>query len=331
MLGRPESPAPLQSPASTRVLETARHRATAALLGVSTALLQLPPRVAASWFTAPPARFRPPWGSPREATPHAFARGCAGRALGPPSGVSDPVSPLPARRPEDDSPGVCAPTARSDAEDPVHPGIPAPGTFRPQGLITLPADSSPPRLATARRPPQRPWGSPFRVLLLTASGTSLEASPLLSFFQSARRRVVATPEVGSGGKGARLAAARRRRRPNLALLGLCPSKAFSSDHLRTGFPILFPLVLLLGMLPTDHAQPGLQGMFSGGSGLVSQETAGLPGVWHLIERGASMGNVRSGLMASPRPPYASIGRPLRSTGLPDRSSAPRRVGATTRT
>ncbi len=260
---------------------------TSALLGIGTALFQLPSRVAASWFTAPPARFRPPWGSSREATPHAFARGCAGRALGPPSGVSDPVIPLPTRRSRESSPGVPSPTARSDAEDPVHPGIPAPGTFRPQGLATLPAASSPPRLATARRPPQRPWGSPFRALLPPASGTSLEASPLLSFFQSARRRVVATPEVGSGGKGARLAAARRRRRPNLALLGFCPSKAFSSDHLRTGFPILFPLGLLLGMLPTDHAQPGLQGLFSGGSGLVSHETACLPGVLHLVERGAS--------------------------------------------
>jgi hypothetical protein len=86
--------------------ETARRRAKSALLGVGASLLQLPSRVAASWFTAPPARFRPPWGSPREATPHAFARGCAGRALGPPSGVSDPVVPLPARRPRDDSPGV---------------------------------------------------------------------------------------------------------------------------------------------------------------------------------------------------------------------------------
>jgi hypothetical protein len=167
------------------------------------------------------------------------------------------------------------------------PGIPAPGTFRPQGLATLPAVFSLPRLTTARRPSQRPWGSPFRVLLPPAGGTSLEVSPLLSFFQSARRRVVATPEVGSGGRGARLAAARRRRRPNLALLGLGPSKASSSDHLRTGFPILFPLGLLLGMLPTDHAQPGLQGIFSGGSGLVSLETACLPGVWHLVDRGTS--------------------------------------------
>jgi hypothetical protein len=163
------------------------------------------------------------------------------------------------------------------------PGIPLPGTFRPQGLATLPAASSPPRLATARRPPQRPWGSPFRALLPPASGASLEASPLMSFFQSARRRVVATPEVDSGGRGARLAAARRRRRPNLALLGLRPSKAFSSDHLRPGFPDLFPHDLLLGMLPTDHAQPGLQGVFSGGSGLVSHETACLPGVLHLVD------------------------------------------------
>jgi hypothetical protein len=61
------------------------------------------------------------------------------------------------------------------------PGIPAPGTFRPQGLVTLPAASSPPCLTTARRPPQRPWGSPFRALLLPASGTPLGASPLLSF------------------------------------------------------------------------------------------------------------------------------------------------------
>jgi len=167
------------------------------------------------------------------------------------------------------------------------PGVPPPSTFRPQGLATLPAASSPPCLAAARRPPQRPWGSPFRVLLLPAGGASLEASPLLSFFRPARRREVATPEVSSGGKGARLAAARRRRRPNLALMGFCPSKASSSAHLRIGFPILFPLGLLLGMLPTDHAQPGLQGMFSGGSGLVSQETACLPGVWHLVDRGTS--------------------------------------------
>jgi len=125
---------PLQSPASTRVLETTRRRAESALLGVGTALLQLPPRVAASWFTAPPARFRPPWGSAREATPRAFARGCAGRALGPPSGVSDPVSPLPTRRPRDDSPGVCAPAARTSAEDPVSPGDPCPRHLPPSGF-----------------------------------------------------------------------------------------------------------------------------------------------------------------------------------------------------
>jgi hypothetical protein len=61
------------------------------------------------------------------------------------------------------------------------PGVPRPGTFRPQGLTTLPAAYAPPYLTTARRPPQRSWGSPFRVLLLPASGTPLGASPLLSF------------------------------------------------------------------------------------------------------------------------------------------------------
>jgi hypothetical protein len=125
---------PLQSPSSAREQEATRRRATPALLGVGTALLQLPSRVAASWFTAPPARFRPPWGSPREATPHAFARGCAGRALGPPSEVSKPVRPLPTRRPRDDSPGVLAPSAPTNAEDPVHPGDSTPRHLPPSGF-----------------------------------------------------------------------------------------------------------------------------------------------------------------------------------------------------
>jgi hypothetical protein len=133
-VGPAESPVPLQSPTSARGQEATRRRAASALLGVGTTLLQLPSRVAASWFTAPPARFRPPWGSPREATPHAFACGCAGRALGPPSGVSEPVRPLPTRRPRDDSPGIYAPTAHTSAEDPVHPGDSAPRHLPPSGF-----------------------------------------------------------------------------------------------------------------------------------------------------------------------------------------------------
>jgi hypothetical protein len=67
-------------------------------------------------------------------SPRAFARGCAGRALGPPSGVSEPVRPLPARRPRDDSPGVCAPAALANAEDPVHPGDSTPRHLPPSGF-----------------------------------------------------------------------------------------------------------------------------------------------------------------------------------------------------
>jgi len=145
--GRTDRPCPsraLRAHGNKRPRVAARHPHS---LGHRPALLQLPSRVAASWFTAPPARFRPPWGSPREATPHAFARGCAGRALGPPSGVSDPVIPLPTRRSRDSSPGVPCPC----------------GTFR-RGGSGSPGDSCP------RHLPPSGFGYPPGGLLSSAPG-----------------------------------------------------------------------------------------------------------------------------------------------------------------
>jgi hypothetical protein len=226
--------------------------------------------------------------------------------------------------------GFRAPTAHSSKEDPVLPGVPPPSTFRPQGLITLPAASSPPSLATARRPPQRPWGSPFRVLHLPASGTPLGASPLLSFIQSARRRVAATPEVDSDGEGARLASARRPRRPNLALLGLRPSKAFSSTTLgpaSRSWPLL-PFGRRCSLRSTSGRDsrgcsvaeaalslsrlPAFLGFGTSSITGPLRETCA-PGLW-----------LRLGLRT------LASGGLLGAPDLPDRSSAPRRVGATNR-
>jgi len=112
------------------------------------------------------------------------------------------------------------------------PGVPRPGTFRPQGLITLSTACSPAGLAKARRPTQRVWDSPFRALLRPIRGTPLGASPLLSFPSGRKRPPAATPEVSSDREGARPdPPSRRTGAAEPCPPGIRPFKAFSSTAL----------------------------------------------------------------------------------------------------
>jgi hypothetical protein len=139
------------------------------------------------------------------------------------------------------------------------PGVPCPGTFRPQGLTTLSAVYSPPCLATARQPPQRPWGSPFRALLLPTGGAPLGASPLLSFPpagpKAGRPRLQRLSPAGEGARRAAEATAEP------CPPGFRPFKAFPSDAFVAGFPApshlmpfrpeVLPTFLLPGGAPGD--------------------------------------------------------------------------------
>ena len=151
-----------------------------------------PPPVAAYSVQRLPLRgLRPPWGLPDwihlHTSVHRRRRSCAWPAFGV-SGPEVPLSPWESPKGptqgKDGSPGVLLPTTRSNQTGPVHPGIPLPGTFRPQGFIlTLSTVCSLPGLAPARQPAQRPWDSPFKALLLPTGATPLGASPLLSFLR----------------------------------------------------------------------------------------------------------------------------------------------------
>lgn len=160
----------------------ARCRAPPALPWRSPALQGLRPPVAPSWFSAPPCvvsttvgySLRP---APRPAEAFRGALSCAWPAFE----ASNRESPSRARRRGAGAPGFSSPTTLTSTANPVPRGVPPPRTFRPQGLSTLSTAFPSPCPAAARRPPRRPWGSPFRALLLPASATPLGVSPLLSF------------------------------------------------------------------------------------------------------------------------------------------------------
>jgi len=189
-----------------------------------------------------------------------------------------------ARRLGNGSPGVLAPTTHASKEDPDHPGVPRPGTFRPQGLITLAAACAPPSLATVRRPPQRQWDSPFRVLLPPTGRASLKthASPVV--YSNPRTRGRPRLQSSAGWEGARLATARRRGRPNLTLLGFGPSKAFSSTTFEPASRSEPLIPFRPEVLPTFLLPGGVPGVCVWRKRLVSLKTAGLPGVSHLIDK-----------------------------------------------
>jgi len=75
----------------------------------------------------------------------------------------------------------------NNATDPVTPGFPHPGTFRPRGLNTPPAVCSLPRLAEPVGS-AAPMGFSLQGLAPPIRGTPLGASPLLPFKGPARRR-----------------------------------------------------------------------------------------------------------------------------------------------
>jgi hypothetical protein len=161
------------------------------------------------------------------------------------------------------------------------PRPPRLGTFRPQGLGTLSTICSPTRLAMVRRPRQRPWDSPFRVLLLPTSGAPLGASPLLSF---PRRRFRGRGRDSRGwlwpGRGTK-ALTRRSRPPNLALLGFRPFRVFSSIALGPASRSEPSMPFRPEVLPTFPLPGGASRDCEQWKRLVSLETACPPGVVHL--------------------------------------------------
>ena len=239
----------------------------------------------------PPARFRPPWGLPGRGPPSRRSAGAAPSCTWPACGASDRRAPSRARRRRNGAPGVSSPTTQPGMGDPVDPGIPLPGTFRPQGFSTLPAACSPPCPAAARRPPQRPWGSPFRALLLPARGAPLGVSPLLSFPRAAfaaRPRLQRLTRVGKGN----VPAARRQRPQTLpswvfAPPGLSPPSPWKR------LPAPGPSCRSTGTAPYGCSPGRGLGVVMRRNRLISLETAGPPGVCHLPGNARLLGPRRS--------------------------------------
>jgi len=222
---------------------------------------------------------------------------------------------------------------------PVHPGFPHPGTFRPQGLSTLSTVCSLRRLA-------KPVGSAaslgFSLQGLAPPGPRCPSRGLASpavprphpQAEPARlQRIVQTPAAlpagaMNPGRGPTRQHLWKTKTwpPNLALLGVRPSRAFSSVALR-------PRTRPKPFLPFDRkrslrfrSRAGFQGFGVRRKRLVSLETAGPPGVLHLIATSTSADPRPPWLMVSPRPPGTS---PAASSDgdAPYRSSVLSRLGA----
>jgi hypothetical protein len=162
--------------------------------------------------------------------------------------ASDRKSPLRARRREAGTHGFSSPTTHTGLASPVTPGVPPPGTFRPQGLSTLSTACSSPCPAAARRPQRRPWGSPFRVLLLPASATPFGASPLLSFPGMTEAMPARLQRFIPAREGERAPARRRPHKPYPP--GCSPLQGFRLRHRGRGFPRRAPRVAGPRELPT---------------------------------------------------------------------------------
>jgi len=264
--------------ADGRTRVTARH---AALLRRWPALLRLTAPVAPIRFRAPPPRFAVAsvLGSSRAALSARYRtrnqRTCAWLVL--------EVSGLPPRpsRPEgprrDRSPGISLPTAHASPGDPVVPGFPRPGIFRPRGLATPSTACSPPGRTTIRQSPRRPWDFSFRVLLLPAGGTPFGASPLLSFLRTAR--------TGPGPKGPSRPVSVRARLQRLTPTGKGPDRqraearwsaqvlpswssplqGFLLRRLGTGFPARSPSCPWIGSAPYVPLPAEASGVYASGA------------------------------------------------------------------
>ena len=160
----------------------------------------------------------------------------------------------------DDSPGVSSPTTHSNLTGPVHPGLPGPGTFRPQGL-TYPLDGLlPVRSGTGSSTGAANMGFALQGLAppdqrYPSRGlASLVVSPLpISRGRARLQRLTLVRE------GARKPLPKQRP-PNLALLGFGPFRVFSCATLEpasrfeplTPFrPEVLPTFPLPGEAPGD--------------------------------------------------------------------------------
>ena len=297
-------------------------------LGVDPRFVRAPRPVAAIRFPAPPPRFRPPWGLSGTAPRHR------------PEATATPVlrlARLRSVRPRD-------PPPRPEAERRLSWGLFPYGTFRQEGSgrsrgfhapapsalrVCVPSRRLSPLLAS-RRPVGRSSAHGVRPSGPCSTPPAAPLSgPLLScrFLRPARR-----PDGRDSrgflrtGKGPD---APPKRPPNLALLGFAPPRLSPPTAFVTGFPAPSP------SCPSGrkyslrfYFRAGLQGIVERRNRLVSLETAGLPGVLHLLDREAPLraaGSRAYGFTATGKsaPPTA-----LRDSGGPDRSSAPARIGAT---
>jgi len=190
----------------------------------------------------------------------------------------------PASHPEvrDGSHGIPAPTARFQPGGFGSPGASSPGTFRPQGLITLPTAFSPPGLATEQVRRSALGILPSRPCSFQPTGRPFGASPLLSFRSPAQGRATATSEVCTAGKGNVKPPPKWRPRRTL------PSWAFSPPGLspsptESGFPLLPLVPFRPEALPTVPLPGGASGVDIRRSWLASLEAAGPHGVLHLSD------------------------------------------------
>jgi len=160
----------------------------------------------------------------------------------------------PASRPgaRDGSHGIPVPTAHCQPGGFGSPGASSPGTFRPQGLTTLPTAFSPPRPGDGTSPPQRSWGSPFKALLLPTNWAPFRGLASLVVPQPGTRPSGRDFRGLYGWEGERAATTEMAATPNLAFLGVLPSRAFPfADGER--LPALAPRALPAGSAPYGSA------------------------------------------------------------------------------
>ncbi len=228
-----------------------------------------------------PSAVRLPWGLPADGGPCASAWG-ADHVLDPSLEFLVPDSP-----PASEDAGTALMEFCPLRHTPARrirslPGVPRPGTFRPQGLATLSTAFAPPHPAAARRPPRHPWGCPFRALLLPASGTPLGASPLLSFLRAASAARPRLQRMTLTGKGTDEPPRKRGGRRSLPswvspLQGSLLWRLGPASRPEPFFPFR-PEVLFTVPLPAGDPRVVVRQ-----SRLASLETAGPPGVLHLPE------------------------------------------------
>jgi len=204
--------------------------------------------------------------------------------------------------------GVFSPTTRSNPMDPVLPGVPRPGTFRPQGLITLSTASSPPGLAPGPSTRAAPMG--FALQGLAPPGRRYPSQGLPSHVVSplplarTRSRLQRSSPTGKGNES---------RRPKTTTAAPCPPGCCAPS----GFSPPSPWDRLPGPSPSCpfdrkcslrfHSRAGLQGFDSDESGLPLSRLPALLGFRTFPCSRASLGRLIPGIWLH-LGPKASSGR-----------------------